>query len=57
MAAEIEKQLEEEEPTAPLSPNARTELGERLMAIRRRVVVSGEPLLDAEQISRYDEVI
>jgi hypothetical protein len=34
------------------NPSARTELGRRLREIRRRIVASGQPLLDADGLDR-----
>lgn len=51
MSLEIEK-VSSEEPTNPLSYAPRTKLGEKLLAIRERILATGASLLDEDEIEQ-----
>jgi hypothetical protein len=51
MSLEIEK-VSSEEPTKPLSYTPRTLLGEKLLAIREKILATGAPLLDQDEIEK-----
>lgn len=51
MSLEIEK-ASSEESTKPLSYSPRTLLGERLLAIRERILATGASLLDQDEIEK-----
>ncbi len=51
MSLEIEK-VSSEEANKPLSYRPRTLLGEKLLALREKIIATGEPLLDQCEIEK-----